>query len=184
MTSAGYHRVPLLEEEPPDYNSHAANAKWSNSIPLVDIESRAGNTDNVQTEVAVLREVRIGERSGPGFGFQLGSSRPCVIHSVDANCLDLKIGDQLMELNGEDVTELSLVEVQRRLSASNSINMLIMPGPPPTEDVNDDLSPPNNNLPLALCSVALCPCLGVFSVYHASRVNIAFSAGLVDLSRA
>jgi len=148
------------------------------------------------------RSVRI-RRTPQGFGFTIGGSRPCCAMTVAAAGVaaerGLKTGDQILEINGVDVTEASLADVSSKIQLADDIlTLIVVPGVDGAQHRTswdralmglenepgqfgpvelDPTQPPPTHLRQAAASSLCCPLIGCAAVWHSLQVSHAWGQG-------
>lgn len=215
-------------ELPPAYTA----SKWSNSRPMTDLlNSEDEDEGTAATEgpdgpdlppppdpFANLTEgprtVTLNRTDG-GYGFTVGGGQGRPVHVVGvtnygpAATKGLKSGDQILEINGDDVMQGSLASVSNAIqSAAATLTMVVVPGNPNRGNANpwhaalmalehgnehalhhmelaiDPTQRPPDNLRTALCSCICCPLVAFAAVWHSRAVHAAWDAGLFNRARA
>lgn len=132
--------VEVEEDLPPAYS----NEVWKDSRMLgEDLESPNGNSNNGAAGSADSsfedpfancpegpRTVRI-QRAANGFGFTIGGSAPCRAMTVTDQAVDAGLVqyDQILEVNGVDVTDSTIAQVSSLIQEADSmLNLIVIPG--------------------------------------------------------
>lgn len=216
-------------ELPPAYTA----SKWSNSRPMTDLlnseaedeaeddATASGDGPDVPPPPDPFANLTEGprtvmlNRTDGGYGFTVGGGQGRPVHVVGvtnngpAAAKGLKSGDQILEINGDDVMQGSLVEVSNAIqSAAATLTMVVVPGNPNRVHANpwhaalmalehgndhalnqmelaiDPTQRPPDNLRTALCSCVCCPLVAFAAVWHSRAVHVAWDAGLFNRARA